>query len=72
MSATTTATIFPTTPPPQLLLGVAEAARVLSISQRTLFDLTARGIVPCIRLGRSKRYALRDLEAAIEKLRQSA
>ena len=36
---------------PKLLLSVSEAARALSISERTLFSLTLpRGPLPCVRL----------------------
>lgn len=40
----------------KLLLRPREAAHVLSISERTLWSLTARGSVPHLRLGRSVRY----------------
>lgn len=42
----------------RLLLTSVEAARVLAISQRTLWTLTEVGDVPCVRLGRVKRYAV--------------
>lgn len=44
-----------------LLYRVDEAARLLSISRSTLRTLTARGIVPCRRIGRLVRYAPEDL-----------
>jgi excisionase family DNA binding protein len=52
-----------------LLLTEREAAKILAISQRTLWDLTDRGAVPCVRLGRSKRYAVAELRAYVELLR---
>jgi hypothetical protein len=52
-----------------LLVDEPQAARMLGVSARKLFSLEKEGVVRCVRLGRSKRYAIRDLEAAIEKLR---
>lgn len=50
-----------------LLLPQREAAAALSISVTTLASLTEpKGPIPCVRLGRSVRYAVRDLEAWIE------
>ena len=53
------------TPEPHLLKPV-EAARILSISPRTLWGLTDRGDIPCIRIGRSVRYDRCDLAAWID------
>ncbi|NLG44290.1 MAG: helix-turn-helix domain-containing protein [Phycisphaerae bacterium] len=53
----------------QLLLKPAEAAKALGIGPRTLWGLTAAGEISCVRIGRSVRYALPDLEAWIEKKR---
>ena len=39
-----------------LLISVPEAAKTLGISTRTLFDLTKRGEVPCVRIGRRVLY----------------
>lgn len=44
-----------------LLLKPAAAAKLLSISERTLWSLTNRGEIPCVRIGRSVRYDRRDL-----------
>lgn len=46
----------------RLLLTALEAARALGISQRTLWTLTARGEIPCIKLGRLNRYPRAALE----------
>lgn len=47
-----------TTVVPKLLLTSREAARALSISQRTLWSLTApRGPIPAVHLSRSVRYS---------------
>jgi excisionase family DNA binding protein len=40
-----------------ILIDARTAARLLSISPRTLWSLTHSGVVPCVRLGRSVRYA---------------
>jgi excisionase family DNA binding protein len=48
-----------------LLLTPREAARALAISERSLWGLTQRGLLACVRLGRSVRYDLADLRAFI-------
>ncbi len=48
---------------PPLLVTVQEAAKILSISERKLFDLHKAGILMAVRVGKgSKRYRLSDLE----------
>ena len=54
-------------PPQALLLKPLEAARSLSLSPRTLWDLTKRGEIPCIRIRRLVRYDPHDLTAWISK-----
>ena len=49
----------------KLLLTEREAAKVLSVSPRTLWGLRAAGEIPCIRLGRAVRYDPADLAAWI-------
>jgi len=49
----------------QRLLRPREAADLLAISERTLWDLTNRGDLSCVRLGRSVRYDPGDLAAWI-------
>ena len=51
----------------EALLRPAAAARRLSISERTLWKLTARGAVPVVRLGRLVRYCPKALARIIEK-----
>lgn len=50
-----------------LALRPREAARMLGISPRTLWEWTRAGIVPCVRVGTGKRktvlYSLADLQA---------
>jgi len=54
----------------KILLKAPEAAEALSISNRTLWDMTApRGPIPVVRIGTSVRYAIEDLAAAVAALR---
>jgi hypothetical protein len=51
---------------PPLLVDSAEAARMLSVSTRTLWSRTApRGPIPVVRVGRLTQYAIEDLRAYI-------
>ena len=50
----------------QALLRPPQAAKRLAICVRSLWELTNRGDLPCIRLGRSVRYDPADLEQWIE------
>ena len=45
-----------------ILLRTPEAASLLAISPRTLWELTNRVEIPCLRIGRAVRYAVDDLE----------
>ena len=45
-----------------ILIDARVAARLLSISARTLWSLTHSGKVPCVRLGRLVRYRVADLQ----------
>ena len=45
-----------------ILIDAREAARRLSISPRTLWDLTKNRIVPSIKIGKCVRYRVADLE----------
>ena len=47
--------------PLQLLLRPEEAARALAISPRKLWDLTKRGEIPAVRIGRVVRYDIDGL-----------
>lgn len=49
-----------------LLVKPAEAARLISLSERNLWGRTASGEIRCIRIGRSVRYRVDDLKAWIE------
>lgn len=50
---------------PKLLLTSREAAKALSISERTLWGLANQGILRSIRIGRSVRYSLDELREFI-------
>ena len=55
-----------------LLVNVEQAARLLSVSPRTLFSCTVpRGTLPVVRIGRACRYALSDLEEYIARQKVS-
>jgi len=50
----------------RLLLKPHEAAVALAISDRKLWTMTARGEVPCVRLGRAVRYRLDQLQQFLD------
>jgi excisionase family DNA binding protein len=50
---------------PALLLTAAETAEALALSRRTLWTLTDRKEIPCVRIGRAVRYDPADLRAWI-------
>jgi excisionase family DNA binding protein len=56
---------FMTKPPPPtpILVDCREASRLLSISPRKLWELTKLGEIPSLKIGKSVRYRIVDLEA---------
>ncbi len=44
-----------------LLVDAGEAARILSISERKLWELTNRKAIPHLRIGRSVKYPVEEL-----------
>ncbi|HUU92559.1 MAG TPA: helix-turn-helix domain-containing protein [Phycisphaerae bacterium] len=56
-----------TTQTPRLLLSAREGARALSVSERTLWERTKTGEIPCVRIGRRVLYDVRDLVAYIDR-----
>jgi excisionase family DNA binding protein len=44
---------------------------MLAIGERTLWELTRRGVIPCVRIGRAVRCSPLDLEAWIEARKSS-
>jgi excisionase family DNA binding protein len=61
-----------TSPNKQLLIISREAAKALAISERTLWQLTKDGVIPCVRIGRSVRYSPADLQAWIDRQKAPA
>jgi excisionase family DNA binding protein len=51
------------------LLNIKEAARYLGTTDKTLYTKIWRREIPFIKLGRSVRFDVRDLEALIERSR---
>jgi excisionase family DNA binding protein len=60
-----------TTMEPMLLL-TRQAAKLLNISERTLWTLTNEGKIPCVRVGRSVRYDPNDLRAWIASAKSTS
>ncbi len=52
---------------PKLLLTARDVSKLLSISERTLWELTRRGEIPRLKIGAAVRYDVRDLQAWIDK-----
>jgi excisionase family DNA binding protein len=55
---------------PIMLLTSKEAAKALRISERQLWRITDDGLLPCVKIGRLKRYDNRDLEAYIKRAKE--
>jgi len=74
MGDTSSAIAAPPVEAPRLLLTARQAAEALAISPRTLWELTARGELPALRIpgrGRARaiRYAVEDLQRWIQRTR---
>ena len=54
-------------PVPPLSVQLVQAAAMLGISERKLWELKATGKIPCVRIGRSVRFRIQDLEEFIER-----
>lgn len=57
---------------PRLLVSEREAASMLSICPRSLWAIRTAGEIPHVRVGRSVRYAVADLEQWIQQQRRSS
>lgn len=55
----------------KLLVTERECASLISVSPRHLHDIRKRGMVPCVKLGKSVRYNPEAVLAAIEKAQTS-
>ena len=54
-------------PLPRLLISAAEAARALSVCEKTLWSYSRpRGSIPVVRVGKRALYDLRDLERWVD------
>jgi excisionase family DNA binding protein len=58
--------------PTTLLVTIEEAARRLSIGRSHLYEHLVRGTLRSVRIGRSRRIPLRDLEAFIDGLLEAS
>lgn len=56
----------------KMLLTPEEAAKSLSISPRSLWGLMKSGEIPSVKIGRSVRYPVADLERWIEARKTAA
>jgi excisionase family DNA binding protein len=54
----------------RLLVPSRDAAKLLSICERTLWTLTNSGEMPCVRVRRSVLYSVEDLRAWVQSRRQ--
>ena len=52
--------------PSKLVLSIAEAAEVLGVSDDLVYELTARGELPCVRLGRRRLIPVVAIQAIID------
>ena len=59
--------MYPNDQTERLLLTSRQAAEALQISERKLWSMQASGEMPHIRLGRSVRYPVADLQQWIEE-----
>jgi len=55
-----------------MLLTPREAAKALSICERTLYALTRRGELPVVRIGRAVRYDVADLRGYIDRMKKQS
>ena len=53
----------------RLAVTFAEAADLLTVSERTIRLLVDQGDLPVIKIGRAKRIAIKDLEQLVENKR---
>ncbi len=50
-----------------LLLNTRQTAKLLNISERTVFALTKSGDLPSVKIGRCLRFSVSDLETFIKR-----
>lgn len=61
-----------TTEPIRILLDIRETARALKLSDRTVWSLANTGELRSVRIGRSRRFDLRDVHAFVERKKQGS
>jgi excisionase family DNA binding protein len=49
-----------------IVVSVSEAAKLLGVSDDLVYELTARGDLPCVRFGRRKVIPRRAIELVVE------
>ena len=54
-----------------VLIKSREAAKILAISERTLWDATKNKGLPCVKIGRSVRYDPADLASWVKRLKDA-
>ena len=55
-----------------LLLTPREAAKALSVCERTLYALTKAGQLPAVHIGRAVRYDVADLRGYIDRMKKQS
>jgi excisionase family DNA binding protein len=62
-----------TNDPTEFLLWTSrQTAKVLAISERKLWELTNKGAIPCVRIGRAVRYDPADIRTWIDAQKNRA
>ncbi len=51
------------------LVTIPAAAQLLGVSRSKLYELLGEGALPTVRIGRSRRIAIADLEAFVQRCR---
>jgi excisionase family DNA binding protein len=54
-------------PPPLLLVDEEQAARMLGVSRRTIFDLNKQGTLPSVMVGSRKKYSVKMLRGFADR-----
>ena len=53
------------------LVGAEEAAKSLDLAPATLRYYAEQGIIPCFKMGRNRKYNLKEIRVAMEKAREA-
>lgn len=62
---------MPANTPGPLLLTPRDAAQSLAVCEKTIWNLTHRGELPAVRIGRAVRYDVADLRRWIESAKSN-